>query len=191
MLKRLFIVIGCTSLIGCGSAVTREPQAETEVVPEITLNLPTETACQCSSLVEGEKKDHTFLERGIESLTRGEHIEAVQAFQRYQRLEKTDLAAWETAVAIAFTSTLPNSPFYDAESSRAAYARLKKNYRKDFKAHQSIMVMRDALEMFVAMLDQKAELERANEALAEDLDKREKALKRLRDLTLGAREESL
>ena len=53
------------------------------------------------------------------------------------------------------------------------------------------MVMRDALEMFVAMLDQKAELERANEALAEDLDKREKALKRLRDLTLGAREESL
>lgn len=191
MLKRLFIVIGCVSLIGCGSTVTREQQTEAEVVPEITLNLPTEAPCQCPTVVEEDKKDHTFLERGIESLTRGEHIEAVQAFQRYQRLEKTDLAAWETGVAIAFTSTLPNSPFYDAESSRAAYARLKKNYRREFKAHQSVLVMRDALEMFVAMLDQTAELERANAALAEDLEKREKALKRLRDLTLGAREESL
>lgn len=191
LLKHLFIAVGCASLIGCGSAVTREQRADADVVPEITLNLPTETACQCLPTAESDAKDHTFLERGIENLSRGEHIEAIKAFQRYQRLEKTELAAWETGIAIAFTSTLPNSPFYDAESSRATYARLKKSYRKEFKVHQSVLLMRDALEMFVAMLDQTEELERANAALAEDLEKREKALKRLRDLTLGAREESL
>jgi hypothetical protein len=58
------------------------------------------------------------------------------------------------------------------------------------QVHSGVLLMRDSLEMFVSMLDHADDLRRQADGLQDDLDKREKALKRLRDLTLGSREES-
>jgi len=58
--------------------------------------------------------------------------------------------------------------------------------------HETILLMRDALEIFVALhqkiddeQNQKDVLVEKNEVLAENLEKREEALRRLRELTLG------
>ena len=50
-------------------------------------------------------------------------------------------------------------------------------------------MMRDALETFVAMDRKITKLNSDNKALSEDLAKREEALKRLRELTLGQKVE--
>jgi hypothetical protein len=85
---------------------------------------------------------------------------------------------------------MPSSPFFEPQSSRASFERLSKQYRADMRVHSGVLVMRDSLEMFVSMLENTDELRRQVDGLQDDLDKREKALKRLRDLTLGSREES-
>jgi hypothetical protein len=186
---RLFSIgIGLVLLSACAAT---PPTTETsEPQPEIVLNLPAPSNCACD---EGNAEDGasvTFLEKGINALTLGDHISAVQYFQRHQRIERTEAAAWETAVAIAFISTMPSSPFFEPQSSRASFERLSKQYRADMRVHSGVLVMRDSLEMFVSMLENTDELRRQVDGLQDDLDKREKALKRLRDLTLGSREES-
>ena len=55
--------------------------------------------------------------------------------------------------------------------------------------HNKILMMRDALETFVAMDSKITKLDSDNTALREDLAKREEALKRLRELTLGQKVE--
>ena len=150
-------------------------------VPEITLNLPEEN-CTC---IAEEGPDYTFLERGFSSLVAGDHIEAVQSFQRYQRLEKSEEANWESAIAIAYVSTLPKSPFYDPSEARKAYRKLNKKLSKDMIVHEKSLFMRDALETFVVMDRHANDLKLSNATLREDLNKREEALKRLRELALG------
>ncbi len=152
-----------------------------EEVPEITLNLPE----QSSTCVAAETPDYTFLERGFTSLVAGDHIEAVQSFQRYQRLEKSAEANWESAIAIAYVSTLPKSPFYDPAEARKAYRKLSKDLTKDMLVHEKSLFMRDALEAFVVMQRHVNDLKVSNATLREDLNKREEALKRLRELALG------
>ena len=58
-------------------------------------------------------------------------------------------------------------------------------------AHPSVLLMLNSLETFVSLLDASDQLAQTNEVLKSDLEKREKALKRLRDLTLGSREDAL
>ncbi len=187
-MRAFTIGVGLLVLSACTAT---PPKPETSgPQPEIVLNLPASSSCRCDESASVDNVSVTFLEKGIEALTRGDHISAVQYFQRHQRIERTEAAAWETAVAIAFISTLPSSPFFEPQSSRASFERLSKQYRADMQVHSGVLLMRDSLEMFVSMLDQADELRRQVDALQDDLDKREKALKRLRDLTLGSREES-
>jgi hypothetical protein len=151
-------------------------------VPEITLNLPNNAGCVCEQTPEN---DYTFLEKGFESLARSDYIEAVQHFQRYQRLEKSERAQWESAIAIAYVSYLPNSPFYDPDAARKSYRKLRKQ-RGDFPlAHGQAMMMSESMEGFVTLDRHVDDLEESNAVLKEDLAKREEALKRLRELTLG------
>lgn len=151
-------------------------------VPELTLNLPEEANCVCTP---EDQADYTFLEKGFSALVAGDHIGAVQHFQRYQRLESSPTADWEAGIAIAYDSMLPRSPFYDPEAARKSYKNLKKAPHEEMQPHEKILMMRDSLETFVAMERRIGTLESDNDALKEDLEKREEAIKRLRELTLG------
>jgi tetratricopeptide (TPR) repeat protein len=171
-------------LSACGSA----PPAPVETPPlrsaadvELTLNLPEEPAsCVCE--VEAAE-DRTFLERGVETLAGGDYIEAVQYFKRYRRLEPTALAQWEADLAIAYVSMLPRSPFYDVEAAGLAFTDLQTR-APDGQLHHTIVLMRQALESFLLMDRHVNDLQSRTNMLQEDLDKREQALKRLRELTL-------
>jgi len=160
-----------------------ERAAQTPQEPvELTLNLPEQGGnCSCE---QAPGSDRTFLERGVAMLAEGEYIEAVQHFQRYRRLEKQPLAQWEAQLAIAYVSMLPNSPFYDVAAARDSYIALH-NAIPEGQQHDSIVLMRQALETFVLMERHIADLEMRTEMLGDDLEKREQALRRLRELTLG------
>lgn len=165
-----------------------EPQPEAEPEPvapedvELTLNIPAEPAnCACD---EEDNSDRTFLERGMETLAAGDYIEAVQYFQRYRRLEQNPLAQWEADLAIAYVSMLSSSPFYDVDAALAGYTDLQGREPQGRK-HHSIVLMQQSLESFVLMERHVRDLEGRTEMLQEDLSKREQALKRLRELTLG------
>lgn len=161
-----------------------QPQPQPDEVPELTLNLPQEPPlCRCDR--EEAAADYTFLERGFSALVAGDHIEAVQYFQRYQRLESSPVANWESGIAIAYDSMLRRSPFYDPGAARKSYRALMKKPVEDSQVHENILMMRDALETFVDMDKKNADLERDNAELRDDLKKRKEALKRLRELTLG------
>ena len=190
MVRLSSVAMALVLLLSACASSPEQPNDQTEPAPVLTLNLPTESACDCPVITD-EATDRTFLNRGLEALIRGDHIEAVQYFQRYRRLEKTPVAGWETAVSIAFMSSLPNSPFFEPQASRASYLRLSQQYRPEMGAHPSVLLMLNSLETFVSLLDASDQLAQTNEVLKSDLEKREKALTRLRDLTLGSREDAL
>jgi hypothetical protein len=175
-------------LQGCSATPVSEtsPGESMEPVPELTLNLPDKPEeCDCAL---ADEADYTFLEKGFSALVAGEHIEAIQYFQRYKRLESSPQADWEADIAIAYDSMLPSSPFYDPASARRAYESLKEKQVQDAALHDKVLMMRDALETFVAMERKISKLETDNGILREDLAKREEAIKRLRELTLGQKE---
>ena len=174
-------------LQGC-SNVPQDSQAplDPNSVPELTLNLPDAGGCAC---VDQEQRDYTFLERGYSALALGEHIDAVEYFESYRRLEKTPEAEWEADIAIAFISMLPSSPFYDTRAARKSFVRLKeiRDTNPGMQLHNKAMIMSEAVETMVIMDRHNADMESANANLRDDLEKREEALKRLRELTLGQR----
>lgn len=176
----LCLLQACTAATPVNDAST-SVSAGAETVPELTLNLPEEN---CACVVEGQH-DYTFLERGFAELAEGDHIEAMQAFQRYKRLEQSPSAQLEANIAIAYVSTLSKSPFYDPVAARRAHRRLYKQLKPDMDVHQIILFMRDSLETFGVMQRHILNLKASNATLKEDLMKREQALKRLRELTLG------
>ena len=178
------LIIAGLFLQACETFPTASEPAEPEPVPELTLNLPEEEQCTC---VEEVAADYTFLEKGFSALANGDHIEAVQHFQRYQRLEESETANWESGIAIAYVSMLSSSPFYDAEAARKSYRRLKQDYTEDMQVHEKTLIMAQSLESFVVLDRHIADLENNNATLKEDLEKREEAIKRLRELTLGQR----
>lgn len=159
----------------------RQPRSQ----PELTLNLPRKPEnCPCPA---EEPRDQTFLERGYSALSRGDYIGAVQHFQRYQRLEAAPEAQWEAGMAIAYVSMLPNSPFFEPEAARNSLERLDAELTTQMQVHETSLLMRDSLEAMTELDRHIAELESNNAILREDLKKREEALKRLRELTLGQR----
>ena len=157
-------------------------QVSKEPVPELTLNIPDQD-CVC---MPGEPAhDRTFLDRGISALVAGDHIDAVQHFQRFQRLEKSPLADWESGIAIAYVSTFKNSPFYDPAEARKSYQQLQRQFRSTWEVDERVLLMSMSLESFRVMYRHMDDLEDSNATLEEDLQKREEAIKRLRELTLG------
>jgi len=182
VLATLCLLQACTAAKPVENVI---PAATSEPVPELTLNLA-EKNCSCD-VAEGP--DYTFLEKGFSELVAGDHIEAVQSFQRYQRLEKSAEADWESGIAIAYVSTLPKSPFYDPVEAQKAFKILqtqkKKQNVKGKNVHEKSLFMRDSLEAFAVMQRHMNDLLIANATLQQDLRKREEALKRLRELALG------
>jgi hypothetical protein len=185
-IKRAITTLALASVLqACQTAPLEqvEPDAiEPGEVPELTLNLSQEEDCIC---VVEDSTDYTFLERGFKALAEGDHIEGVQHFQRYQRLEKTGTAEWEAGIAIAYISTLSASPFYDPAEARKSYWGLRKTYSRDLKVHEQTLIMAQSLASFDVSQRHIKDLENNNAILRADLKKREEALKRLRELTLG------
>ncbi|MAT92273.1 MAG: hypothetical protein CME59_06700 [Halioglobus sp.] len=159
-----------------GSPATGQPE------PELTLNLPAADDCACDPVTA---RDMTFLEKGLSALAGGDHIEAVTYFQRYQRMETSPLANWEAGIAIAYDSMLSQSPFYDRGAALDSYRRLRSDEVDETRAHREILLMRDALVALGELQAEVAQLQLDKSELSEDLAKREEALKRLRELTLG------
>lgn len=158
---------------GAGAAV-----ADTE---ELTLNLPQQPGpdCVCEAHI-----DSTFFDMGVAALVAGDHVEAVTYFQRYQRTGSSTVADWEAEIAIAYDSILPQSPFYDPQAARKSWRKLQKKQPEGVVNPISLM-MRDALAAFDVMHQSIRELRSDNAQLTADLEKREEALRRLRELTLG------
>ncbi|MGB1140391.1 MAG: hypothetical protein ACPG1A_05785 [Halioglobus sp.] len=184
---RARIVAGCsvlTLLAACASEPTNDasgssPEAGEDA--ELTLNLPQQPGadCACETSLGG-----SFFDRGVSALAVGDHVEAVTYFQRYQRTETSEVANWEAEIAIAYDSILPQSPFYDPQAARDSWRKLQ-DAQPEGVDNETSLIMRDALAAFDAMYQTIRELRSDNARLTEDLEKREEALRRLRELTLG------
>lgn len=183
---RSLLALTLLLLQACGSSPVQEPSVEsTEPVPEITLNMP-KSDCKC----EEDPQDYTFLEKGFNALHEREYLESLQYFQRYQRIEKTPVADVEAKIAIAYLSILPDSPIFDSRAARDSYRELRRGIQPDWELHEKILLMQDSLETFLEIQRQLLELEQDNAELRNELEKRETAIKRLRDLTLGREPET-
>ena len=108
---------------------------------------------------------------GLQALSQGEYAAAGQHFEEHV-LTGGEQAPREAATGQALADTLSGYPI--GEDSSTAY-----------EVTDRAMLI-DLVLMLIAGLEQKvAELSAENAALAVDLEKREEALKRLRELTLG------
>ena len=127
----------------------------------------------------------SFLEKGYIELANGNHAEAVEYFNRYNRTETSTTAGWEAELAIAFVWSLATGPLFDADAARKSYRDLRTEDWQSMELHMQTQLARQALENFLGAEQQRRELRAQNKQLQEDLAKREEALKRLRELTLG------
>jgi hypothetical protein len=154
--------------------------------PELTLNLPApEAPVDCNCDAPPSAVDDTFLEKGLAALNAGEYKEAVNYFRRYQRLEASPGVDWEAGIAIAYVKMLPQGPYYNWRASRDSYVRLMRQPPTGVQLHPQIVLMRDILAILVDLHTQIDDLQRETATLSETLEKREEALRRLRELTLG------
>jgi hypothetical protein len=185
----VFLLLGAGLLLlqACGSSPQQEASVESkEPVPEITLNMP-QADCNC----EEKTQHYTYLEKGFNALHAREYLDSLQYFQRYQRIEKSEVADVEARIAIAYLGILPDSPIFDSRAARDSYRELRVGIQPEWELHEKILLMQDSLETFLELQRQVAELEQDNAELRGELEKRETAIKRLRDLTLGREPEQV
>ena len=176
-------VAGVIVLLQACAQTPAEPAAPTaEQVPEITLNLPEEAGCTCEEPVV---RDYTFLDKGFAALAEADYEGAMEYFGRYRRLDSSAEASWEAGIAVTFMRTLEDSPFYDPQEARRGYRDLYTQDWQDMEVHQQTLLLRQSLESFRLMHRRQVDMEKSNASLKEDLEKREEAIKRLRELTLG------
>jgi hypothetical protein len=186
-MKALSALSFAVLLVACGGQPVQEPLdvVEQEEVPEITLNLPAND-CVCEQL----QTNYTFIEKAFIALEEGEYLEALQYFQRYQRIENSAVADLESRIAIAYLSILPDSPIYDRDAAVQSYRTLRGAITPEMDLHGEVRLMRQSLETFLDNYGQIERLKVSNGSLRAELEKREEAIKRLRDLTLGRESEA-
>jgi len=177
--RALSCILPILLIAGCGGTPDKGA-GDADAVPEITLNLP-QTDCACTE----PSQDYTFLEKGFLALEDDQYLEALQYFQRYQRIEKSPRANVEARIAIAYLSILPDSPIYDRVAARESYSALRPRITRSMELHDKVLLMKGSLDVFLELDEQVERLKESNSSLRSELDKREEALKRLRDLTLG------
>ncbi len=168
------------------AAVEQPPVAakKREPIGELDLNLPKsgDEACNCAPQ---PGIDRTFLDKGFSRMAAGDYREAVNYFRRYQRLESSPSVNWEAGIAIAYVKMLPQSPYYNWRAAHEAYLRLMREQPTGIALHENIALLRETLAILVDLHLQINDLQSENATLGEDLEKREEALRRLRELMLG------
>lgn len=180
MISRYSLVIALSvTLFACQSVpeLPAEPQTENDPVSQINLNIPDpkaepETGCPCP---EGVARDENYFDRGVRALAARDYERAGVYFERH-RQEGGPQAQREADVGLAFVTLLDKA----LEGTDAAF----QGAGVDERAEVMILALA-AVQVLEGRLDA---LDAINKALTEDLGKREEALKRLRDLTLGQEE---
>ena len=181
-----FFVLGVIVLLlqACASGSPAIDSPQVSGSNEITLNLPDQTLAPC---VDDQNVgiDYTYLEKGFSAMVAGDNVEAVNYFRRYQRLESSPGADWEAGIAIAYEKMLPDSPYYNWRAAADAYRRLMRRVPEGIELNQQVLILGGTLAILVELHDYIDELQNEKDDLSENLEKREEALKRLRELILG------
>jgi len=181
-----FFVLGVIVLLlqACASGSPAIDSPQVSGSNEITLNLPDQTLAPC---VDDQNVgiDYTYLEKGFSAMVAGDNVEAVNYFRRYQRLESSPGADWEAGIAIAYEKMLPDSPYYNWRAAADAYRRLMRRVPEGIELNQQVLILGGTLAVLVELHDYIDELQNEKDDLSENLEKREEALKRLRELILG------
>ena len=181
-----FFVLGVIVLLlqACASGSPAIDSAKVSGSNEITLNLPDQTLAPCVD-DQNVGVDYTYLEKGFSAMVAGDNVEAVSYFRRYQRLESSPGADWEAGIAIAYEKMLPDSPYYNWRAAADAYRRLMRRVPEGIELNQQVLILGGTLAVLVELHDYIDELQNEKDDLSENLEKREEALKRLRELILG------
>ena len=181
-----FFVLGVIVLLlqACASGSPAIDAAKVSGSNEITLNLPDQTLAPCVD-DQNVGVDYTYLEKGFSAMVAGDNVEAVNYFRRYQRLESSPGADWEAGIAIAYEKMLPDSPYYNWRAAADAYRRLMRRVPEGIELNQQVLILGGTLAVLVELHDYIDELQNEKDDLSENLEKREEALKRLRELILG------
>ncbi len=169
--SRLALAIAAAILLaGCATPEPQTAAPEPEVA-EVELNLPEpvdETSCDCDAVVEVQEN---YFDRGVRALAARDYEQAGIYFERHRDSEGSE-AQREADVGIAFVTLMSEASIATSESGSSGV---------DERAEVMILAL-----AAVQTLEGRIEaLDALNKAISEDLEKREEALKRLRDLTLG------
>ena len=181
-----FFILGVIVLVlqACASGSPAIDSPQMSGSNEITLNLPDQTLAPCVD-DQNVGVDYTYLEKGFSAMVAGDNVEAVNYFRRYQRLESSPGADWEAGIAIAYEKMLPDSPYYNWRAAADAYRRLMRRVPEGIELNQQVLILGGTLAVLVELHDYIDELQNEKDDLSENLEKREEALKRLRELILG------
>lgn len=160
-------------LTGCATAPAPETAPALTTPTPAELNIPepeVDASCNCDDPAPAAVENH--FDRGVRALAARDYARARVYFERHGDMDEEQFQR-EAEVGIAFVSLLQASAD-DGRSENGASG-------VDERAEMMILAMA-AIEMLESQL---ATLAEQNEVLVADLEKREEALKRLRDLTLG------
>ena len=183
----LFLLQACATSPGTDAPADDAPAKAPRDPVELTLNLPENTPAACDCTPQAAV-DRTFLDKGISNLAAGDYREAVNYFRRYQRLESSPGVDWEAGIAIAYVKMIPASPYYNWRAAHESYLRLMRKPPEGVQLNEQIILMRDMLAILVQLHLQVDGLQSEKAAVTESLEKREEALRRLRELMLGQKE---
>jgi len=178
LLQQYLSPIAFVVLAGCASQPEQVPEPKPEPPPEkrVHLNLPEPTvdpvpACDCEALA---RQQENAFDLGVHALAARDYDQARQHFEDH-RASGGDEAGREADVGIAFVTVMSEAANRGASDSIESI---------DERAEVMILAL-----AAVQTLEGRIEaLDALNKALSRDLRKREEALKRLRDLTLGQQE---
>ena len=168
--SRFVITIFATLVVsGCASPESAAPEPQLEVsAAELNLPDPLVADCDCEELIVVEEN---YFDRGVRALAARDYDQAATYFERHRDSESSE-AQREADVGIAFVTLMSEASIASADSAASGV---------DERAEVMILALA-AVQTLEGRLEA---LDALNKAISEDLEKREEALKRLRDLTLG------
>lgn len=168
--SQLLSLTAALLISGCGSAPEQPSTRATPPEAELTLNLPEPTAqsCDCDALAAAAE---TYFDRGVRALAARDYVQALRYFERH-RDDGSAQQLREAEVGIAFVTLMTEVVGSDQVNGSSAV---------DERAELMML----ALAAVATLEGRIAAMDALNNALSKDLEKREEALKRLRDLTLG------
>ena len=169
----VWVLAGILLVTGCATpeAPDAAPDAESDAVE---LNLPdpsvAEPDCNCEELLLPVAEENNF-DRGVRALAARDYEQAKIYFERHRASGGSE-AQREADVGIAFVTLMSETSLVSDEQGSSGV---------DERAEVMILALA-AVQTLEGRLEA---LNAINEALSKDLEKREEALKRLRELTLG------
>lgn len=178
----LLIVLAVSACSSNQSSYKKKPPERAKPVTELNLNLPGDQ----QTSFKPNLSDQSSLDKGLDALEQGLYIEALRFFKRYLRNERTLTSELNARLAINYLIFIPSSPVHDLKEAKKVYRKLRKELTPGVVLNTRVQFIKESMEAFLLLEKQISALEEKNLQLTDDLKKREEALKRLRDLTLGS-----